>query len=295
MQADALAARRQRAEELAQRFPPVLVAADRVAATVAQGVHGRRRVGIGDAFWQFRAYEQGDSLQIVDWRQSAKRERLYVRQNEWEAAESVWLWRDGSPSMHYRSARMPITKRERAEILLLATASLLVRGGERIALLGGAAPPQTGRATLERIAVELDGRVGAGAESLPPWRELPRYAGIVLLGDFLSPLPELETRFRRFATGGVRGHLCQVLDPAEEDYPFDGRTRFEGLEGEGDYLASRAERLRGAYHERLEAHREGLREICKRLGWSYASHRTDRPAETALLGLYTAIAGVFGR
>ena len=295
MRADALTARRQRAEELAQRFPPLLVAADRVAATVAQGVHGRRRVGIGDAFWQFRAYEQGDSLQIVDWRQSAKRERLYVRQNEWEAAESVWLWRDGSPSMDYRSPRVAITKRERAEVLLLAAASLLVRGGERIALLGGGAPPQTGRATLERIAVELDGRIGKSGESLPPWRELPRYAGLVLLGDFLSPLAELEATFRRFATGAVRGHLCQVLDPAEEDLPFDGRTRFEGLEGEGEYLASRAERLRGAYHERLAAHREGLREICRRLGWSYVSHRTDRPAETALLGLYTAIAGAYGR
>ncbi len=284
---------RHRAEALAQRFPPLLVAAERVAATVAQGVHGRRRVGIGDAFWQFRAYETGDPLQSVDWRQSAKRDRLFVRQNEWEAAESMWLWRDGSPSMRWRSRLAEVTKVERAEVLLLAVASLLVRGGERIARLGGEAPPQVGRATLLRIAAEVTGdQVNA---SLPPQAALPRYSGVVLISDFLSPLNEIEACFRRFAAGAVRGHVLQILDPAEENLPYDGRTRFEGVEGEGDYVASRAERLRGPYHERLEAQREGLRAICRKLGWTCGQHRTDRPAEGALLGLYTSVAGTFAK
>ena len=88
-----------RAEELAAHLPPLLVAAERVAATVSQGVHGRRRVGQGETFWQFRRYQFGDSTQLIDWRQSAKSQPVYVRETEWEAAQSVWLWRDGSPSM----------------------------------------------------------------------------------------------------------------------------------------------------------------------------------------------------
>src|SRR5206468_5504754 len=122
-----------RAEQLAARLPALLVAADRVATTVAQGVHGRRRVGQGDSFWQFRQYEPGDAAQRIDWRESAKSQRLYVRETEWEAAQSVWLWRDASPSMEYTSAgyvpggEWP-TKRDRAELLLVALASLLVRG-----------------------------------------------------------------------------------------------------------------------------------------------------------------------
>ena len=132
-----------RAEQTAAALPPLLVAAERVAATVAQGVHGRRRVGQGETFWQFRQYEPGDAATRIDWRESAKSQRLYVRETEWEAAQSVWLWRDASSSMDYSSAGYIAggdwpTKRDRAELILVALASLLVRGGERLALLGSA-------------------------------------------------------------------------------------------------------------------------------------------------------------
>src|SRR5689334_22734838 len=143
---------RHRAEETAAALPPLLVAAERIAATVAQGVHGRRRVGQGESFWQFRQYEPGDAAGRIDWRESAKSQRLYVRETEWEAAQSVWLWRDASPSMAYTSAgyvpgaEWP-TKRDRAELLLLALASLLVRGGERLTLLGSGVAPISGRVT----------------------------------------------------------------------------------------------------------------------------------------------------
>jgi len=97
-------AQQSRAEHLASRFPPLMVAAERVATTVAQGVHGRRRVGQGETFWQFRDYELGDTPQLIDWRQSAKSDRVFVRELEWEAAQSVWIWRDLSPSTDWRSS-----------------------------------------------------------------------------------------------------------------------------------------------------------------------------------------------
>src|SRR6185369_11263876 len=124
-----------RAEELAARLPPLLVAAERVAATVAQGVHGRRRVGTGETFWQFRQYQPGDAVQRIDWRESAKSQRVYVRETEWEAAQSVWLWRDASPSMDYASRPDLPTKAARADLLVVALAALLVRGGERVTML----------------------------------------------------------------------------------------------------------------------------------------------------------------
>ena len=112
------------AEQLAAPLPPLLVAAERVAATVAQGVHGRRRVGSGETFWQFRRYQSGDPAAAIDWRQSAKSQRLFVRETEWEAAQSVWLWRDASPSMRYRSRAARAEKIERASLLALALAVL---------------------------------------------------------------------------------------------------------------------------------------------------------------------------
>ena len=282
------AAIRRQAEEAGARLPPLLVAAERVAATVAQGVHGRRRVGQGETFWQFRRYEPGDSAQRIDWRQSAKREHVYIRENEWEAAESVWLWQDRSPSMRYASHDALPQKGDRASVLTLALASLLVRGGERVALLGTGAPPTSGRAVLERFAATIS-RPDESARSLPAIERLPRHARVVLTGDFLSPADEVERVIRGFAVEGVTGHIVQIVDPAEETLPFAGRVRFEGLEGEGAALIGRVETVRAEYVELIAAHRAAIAEAARRLGWTFIAHHTDRAPHTALLALYQSL------
>jgi uncharacterized protein (DUF58 family) len=283
-----------RAEQLAATLPPLLVAADRVAATVAQGVHGRRRVGQGETFWQFRQYQQGDAPQRIDWRESAKSQRLFVRETEWEAAQSVWLWRDTSASMDYGSGANLPTKRARADLLLVALVALLVRGGERAALLGSGMPPLSGRVALNRIAATVE-RPAAPGDSLPPAQMLPRHAQVVLIGDFLSPVDEVQAALARLSGAGVQGHVLQVLDPAEEDLPFDGRVRFEGMEDDASVLISRVETVREEYTTRLDAHRTALRNLTRGLGWSFLTHRTDRPPHTALLGLYNALADQRGK
>lgn len=311
---------RRLAEQAAGAFPRLLVESERIAATVTPGIHGRRRVGSGDAFWQYRRYQFGDPVSLIDWRQSAKRMRSYVRQNEWEAAESIWLWRDNSPSMHWHSLPGLPSKVHRASVLLVAIASLLVRGGERVALLHEPDPPTTGRATLDRLAVYLTrtGQVpdmpaqdvaadrmrgpsaasaaASGAEgdwpaSLPHQRDLPRFARAIWFSDFLSPLARIEAAVRRDAARGVSGHLVQILDPAEADLPYAGRIRFAGLEGEGRYTVDRVEAIRPQWIARLQARHEALRRIAAGAGWTFAVHRTDQPPQTALLALYAALSG----
>ena len=277
-----------RAEALGARLPPLMVAAERVAATVAQGVHGRRRVGQGDSFWQFRPFLAGDEASRIDWRQSARSDRLYVRENEWEAAQTVCLWRDGSASMRWRSKAGPVEKIERAELLLLALAALLLRGGERVRLIGAEARGLSGRAGLDRLADQV-GQLPAGG-GLPPEAPLPRHARVVLIGDLLSPLAEIQAAVARMAAVPATGHLLQVLDPAEALLPYEGRVRFEGLEREADMLIPRVEGVRRAYAERLAAQQAGLAAIATAAGWGFAVHRTDHPPEAALLSLYTALA-----
>lgn len=292
-------AAQQRAEQLASKFPALLVAAERVATTVAQGVHGRRRVGQGEAFWQFRRYGIGDEANQIDWRQSGKSRFVFVRETEWEAAQSVWLWRDVSPSMEYRSDRNLPTKRERTELLLIALAALMMRGGERFTLLGSDLAPATGRAAFNRLTAKVLEREqtasratgdGNGDDpSLPPTTPLPRYAQAVLLSDFLAPLDDIENAVMALAGHGIRGQMLQVLDPAEHSLPFRGRVRFNGLEGEGQTLLSRVETVRPDYQGRLDAQVAGLKDIARRLGWDYQYHCTDGSPESALLGLYTAM------
>lgn len=281
------------AERLAARLPALTVGALRLATTVAQGVHGRRRVGPGTSFWQFRPYEVGDSIQRIDWRRSAKAGPLYVREREWEASARVWLWRDLSPSMSYRSSPHLPTKGERADLLLLALAALLVRGEEHVAFLGANARPSGGNFGLDSVTHALAAALVSGsADAIPPPQTLPRYAEAVIFGDFLAPLPALEARIRKYAQRGAHLHLLQILDPAEETLPFAGRVHFHGSENEGDVLVNRTETVRESYYRRLTAHRAGLAEAVRRIGGTFQTHRTDRGPETALLALYGTLAAL---
>ena len=268
----------------------MMVAAVRVAATVAQGVHGRRRVGQGDSFWQFRPFLPGDEARRIDWRQSAKSDRAFVRETEWEAAQTVYLWADASASMRWRSRAVATEKRERAELLLLALASLLLRGGERVVLLRHDSRPLSGRVGLERLAADLALPAPDDASGLPPRLALPRHARVVLFGDFLAPLPDIQAEIGRLAAVPVTGHVMQILDPAEALLPYAGRVRFEGLEQEAPLLIPRVDTLREAYAEKLAAQQDGLRAICGAAGFGFGVHRTDHAPEVALLALYVALA-----
>lgn len=281
-----------RSLELAGTLPALMVAADRVAATVIQGVHGRRRVGQGDAFWQYRPYRDGDSASQIDWRQSARSRHLFVRETEWEAAASVWLWRDASPSMQYASLRNSDTKAVRAELITLALASLLSDAGERVTVLGSGMRPTSGRIAVRRIAETLfdEARSAKRPPSLPPLLPLPAHGTVVLVSDWLDPLDNIEAVVRHYASGGVRGHLVQILDPAEEDLPFDGHVKFEGLEAEGQHTIRRVEGVRQAYGARLAAQKEGLQRLTRSTDWTVHLHRTDKSPQTLLLSLYLAMA-----
>ncbi len=278
-----------RAEDLAAALPPLLVAADRVASTVSQGVHGRRRVGQGETFWQFRRYQFGDPVQRIDWRQSAKSGPVYVRETEWEAAQCVWLWADLSPSMAFASDPALPTKGDRATLVAAALAALLIRGGERVALLDRPMAPATGSAGLRRLAHALSRPLAGDQPSLPPPRPLPRHAQVVLIGDFLSPTNEIDGVLRALGAAGIKGHVLQILDPAEETFPFEGRVLFEGPEHEGNLLVRRGQSLREAYRQALGRHNAALDSIVHTIGWTITRHRTDRPPESCLLGLYVAL------
>jgi uncharacterized protein (DUF58 family) len=272
------------ADGLSAGLPPLMVEADHLAASVSLGVHGRRRAGIGESFWQFRRYASPDSSSAIDWRQSAKSQHIFVREREWEAAQTVWFWRDASANMSFKSGT--VSKRARADLLLLALASLLVRGGERVGFMGMEGAPAASRLALTRIGRAMFGK-GQGA--LPPQIPFQRGNQLVWFSDFLD-----EAAFdamKRLSHQGVEGHLVRIVDPAEEDFPFAGRTRFESPLGEGEEIFGRAERIRSAYRARFTAHGERIVQAATRLGWTCTVHRTDHAPQASLIALHASIGG----
>jgi uncharacterized protein (DUF58 family) len=280
------------AQSLAARLPELLLEALRVANTVAHGIHGRRRPGTGETFWQFRQFQGSDPATVIDWRRSASSDTLYVREREWEASHTFWLWPDLSPSMAFRSHLSSVSKHDRALVLTLAAAEMLVRAGERIALLG-LTPPMASRKATSRMAEALvaNERSGVAAESLPPKARLSRFSSAILFGDFLDPPDVIAQRLNEMAENDVQGHLVQVLDPAEEALAYEGRMEFRSPEGGERWIADRVESLRGEYQKRLAEHRARIEEAARRIGWSFLVHHTDRPAAEPLLTLIMRLQG----
>jgi uncharacterized protein (DUF58 family) len=276
------------AEALGATLPPLLVDADHLAASVSLGVHGRRRTGTGESFWQFRRYQSQDAVTAIDWRQSAKSQHLFVREREWEAAQTVWLWRDGGSNMDFSSGseKSGITKKARADLLLLALASLLVRGGERVGYWAGGDPAAASKLSLSRIARRL---MSKNEEAIPPPAPVTRGAQLVWFGDFLDPAT--EAAMTRISRAGIAGHLVRIVDPAEEEFPYAGRTRFEIGRAESE-IFGRVERLQSAYRAKFAAHGEAIASAASRLGWSATVHRTDHAPQAALIALYGAIGGL---
>lgn len=273
------------ARKLADAMPRLILEARRVASTVIHGLHGRRRAGPGENFWQYRRFVSGEPAQNVDWRRSARDDHLYVREREWEASHTVWIWPDRSPSMTFASALSSDSKLERALVIAFALAEVLVQGGERVGI-PGLMRPTASRNVIEKMA-EATLHDPAERTSLPPSFVPSPLSEIVVLSDLWAPIDEVRSTIAQLSATGAHGHVIQIVDPAEESFPYSGRVEFIEPEGAGSVTAGRAETWRNDYQAIVGRHRAAIRAETDLRGWSFAIHRTDRPASELLLVLHS--------
>ena len=275
------------AARLTADLPALLLESARVAALLQHGAHGRRRVGQGEAFWQFRRYQPGDDSARIDWRSSARSQHIFVREREWEAAQTLLLWVDHTASMDWRSAKNLPTKSVRALIIALALARLALDAGEQVALLQEPARRYRGKDALSQLALVL---LQTPATPYPPPADLPRYARLLIVSDFLDPVQSWSSLCAAWAQRGCAGQLLQILDPAEIDPPWRGRLLLEGREREPSLLAPRFENWIEAYRARLAARQAELEELARVVDWTFTLHRTDRPPQICVDRLYRLFA-----
>jgi uncharacterized protein (DUF58 family) len=273
-----------KSRKLAARVPRLILEARRVAATMVHGLHGRRRAGPGENFWQYRRFNNGEPAQNVDWRRSARDDHLYVREREWESSHTIWLWPDLSPSMDFSSNLTEWTKLDRALVISFAMAEVLVQGGERVGI-PDLMRPTASRNIIEKMAQNFI-HDSTAKPSLPPNFSPAPFSEVLLLSDFWSPIPDFRRIIGQLAANGARGHVVQVVDPAEESFPYSGRIEFIESEGLGSITAGRAEAWRNDYQALLANHRAALRAECEQIGWSFTVHRTDRGPTELLFAIH---------
>ncbi|MEO1778847.1 MAG: DUF58 domain-containing protein [Pseudomonadota bacterium] len=282
------------AETQAASLPPLLARAEHLAGAVLLGDHGRRRAGMGDDFWQYRPAQIGDSRRMIDHRRSAMGDVQFVREREWQIAQSVMLWVDQGAAMRFASAPELPTKADRARVLTLAIAILLIRGGERVGLTGTSLPPRRGNAQILRLA-EMFSEDATDDYAPPEHRAMIPHARAVFVSDFMGDIAAVKLALTKAADRGVRGVLYHVLDPAEEAFPFRGRTIFESVGGTLEHETLKASELKDRYLSRLAARKDELQALCSVAGWQYGLHHTNASAQSGLLWLWRALDGGVSR
>lgn len=274
---------RTRAEESGGDIPALISAAERAVKNIVHGPHAQKKTGGSEEFWQFREYMPGDRPQDIDWRQSAKTQRVYIRQKEWHNTQDNIFWCSAHEGMRFSSGKNP-TKADVANILTLGLALLMTRGGERVALMdqGFAARSEN---TLEALANDLVSAVHNG--TLPaPSRAISKNSSIILAGDFLSDLDEMENSFATLAALSENGLVVQILDPAELNLPYNGRVLFEGFDNQAQENVQNVNSIRGQYQERIALHIRSVKELCRDYGWHYVLHRSDQTITETLQAIW---------
>lgn len=280
---------RRRADVLASGLPALLARARHLAATLSIGSHGRRRAGMGEEFWQYRSAVHGDAVRDIDWRRSARSDGQFVRQMEWQTAQSVTFWVDPGAAMDFGSGSE--TKADRAKVLALAMASLLSKGGERFGLMQDPEPAKTGESQLTKIALAMTTAGEVPDYATPPQKLLPKGSRAIFFSDFLGDWDQMVAALSLAADQDVQGALVQIVDPQEADFPFHGRTVFESMKGTLNFESLRASSLRDEYLEKMAERQDALQALAARTGWQYLRHQTDGSAQSALLWLYSVIEG----
>ncbi|KAB7613877.1 DUF58 domain-containing protein [Amylibacter sp. SFDW26] len=283
---------RQSADGLAQGFTELLAEARQLAANISLGAHGRRRAGMGEEFWQYRAAVDTDAVGDIDWRRSARSDAHFVRQQEWQNTQSVHIWADRGGSMAFRSNEKLPLKMERANVLALALSILLTKAGEKVGLLDLADPARQGVGHVDILAAALI-RTNLEDDFLaPPKKEMKQGQKAVFISDFLGDWEEIFDGLSHAAHQNVDGYIVQVLDPVEQDFPFKGRTVLLSMNNQHKFETMRAQSLRKEYQQKLAERKAALQQLSKRTGWRYSCHTTNASATPQLLWLSQALGGI---
>ncbi|WP_428303979.1 DUF58 domain-containing protein [Lacipirellula sp.] len=276
--------------EAIRRIGRLEIRARHVVEGFMSGMHRSPYFGRSIEFLQHRQYAPGDDLRHVDWKVWAKADRLYVKQFEEDASMRCTLLVDVSKSMEYGSG--PLNKYEYAATAAVSIAYLLLRQHDAVACLAfdekirARTPMRSTQVHLASIVQALDAnrpqaKTDPGNVLRLIAEENYRRGLIVVVSDLLGD-PASTLRGLRLLR--QRGHdvlVLHVMDDDELDFPFDGPTRFEGLELPA-HLNCNPRALREGYLEAVEKFVSTLRHGCARDAVDYELIRTSQPMDAAL-------------
>ncbi len=275
-----------KAQQLSASYSEILLQANSLAHSFMAGAHSRKMSGFGHEFWQHRPFLDGDDTKRIDWRQSAKRDDLYLREKEWETIQKIAFYCERHPSFSYSYSTKTPSKEKRSHLLILTLCFLLKKSGEHFSLIGSQDNTfNNTEAKIETIANDLEQKTYTHSHENQA-KALP-----FIFGDFLHDLKETENILLSLSNKNNHGYVVQILDRSECTFPFKGRITFKDMNTEEHFLFDKSDSIKTQYLEKFNTHQAALKTLCHSLGYHYFLHITDTPAEKFLLDFFNIEGG----
>lgn len=288
-----------------------------ICPRVREQAHGRHPTtsrARGRDFAEFRPYAVGDEPREIDWRATARLERVMIRQTEGERRLNLSVALDAGGAMNYGDG--PAQRWSYARALTLALGRLAHAQADALGVLAGidgaalplALPPAPRHAAPARLQDTLEHVSPAGS---CPWDELfailprpeRRRGGLVVITDLLDPgadaraspthaAAELLLRLAEYAALGPHVVVVQLLHPDELEFPWRSadQLQFECLRGRHLPVETHAAAARDEYLAALREHLDAVDAAASRVHIPLLRARTDAPMVETLARLLEALA-----
>ena len=283
--------------EALARIRPLGLRARTLVEGLVSGLHRSPLRGHSVEFAQHREYVPGDDLRQVDWKIYARSDKHYLKQYEDETSLTCYLLVDHSQSMLYGAesstgASLGLSKLQYAQLVAFSLAYLVIEQRDYAALLTFSdsiedwLPPSGNPAMLEDMVAVME---RAGHERRTNMSQvieaaMPRFQRrglVVLISDLLDDVQPLLKSLRLMRFAGHDVLLVHILDRDEVEFPFDGMSRFEGLEAWGDLVAD-PQLIGQAYRRAMSEFCQTIHSGCQQVNCDYFRVLTDESLAAAL-------------
>ena len=276
------------AEKLASIAPDLAIKANKLANTVWEGIHNRNKAGIGENFWQFKKYEYGDPIHLIDWKKSAKSSNVFIQEQELSTVQNINIWRDSSKSMNYSSNKNIDSKLYVANLIALTLSIIFLKKSEKVNLNGLNNKNSNNEETISLMTDYITNSISSNDQTSPNIEEISNGSTSILIGDFLYNIEITEKIIKNLSNRNINGFIIHVMDPAEEKFPFTGRINFKGVEGEDPYLIGNAESIKQEYINKFKEHSNSIKTISESYGWNYFIHVTNQELVNLIIKIYAS-------
>lgn len=254
------------------------------------GKHQSRRVGQGLEFSQYRAYQSGDDMRLLDWKMLARSGRYYIKQADIETHVAVKFIVDASASMLHKEDEL--SKMEYVRVLVASLASLAHQQGDAVGLFSlnnqqlKSLYPTSHKQHYNRLLHELlqikpSGSWPKKSDAIHKVHNRTEKELLFFITDMYEEDNELSDWIKHLKTSKNEVCVLQILGKNETQFEYSGGLVFEDLET-GERVSVNAKDAKGMYLKAMDENQKMIKNSFLTKDIGYSLFRMDEPLQETL-------------